>query len=129
MDHSHATMIVLSPLALKPHEGGEAVQAVMNIPAVAKSDLPGLLGLTALKNNRAVLDFTTMKLHFCGPGDIEMPKALPPGTETFQLETAPSGHLVLPCCEYSATSSNDQPSNTLTLMTRAPPMTDAEGRP
>ena len=57
-----------------------------------------------------------MKLHFCGPGDIKIEPGLPPGTETFQLETAPSGHLVLPCCEYEDDSSKG--SSTLTLVAR-----------
>ena len=73
---------------------------VLTIPSIANSSLPGLLGLNSLRKNRAVLDFTTLRLHFCGPGDNEMEKSLPAGTDTFQLELAPSGHLVLPCCEY-----------------------------
>ena len=73
-------------------------------PTVSKSDLPGLLGLSALTKNRGILDFKTMELHFCGPGDYDLLKALPPGTDTFQLELAPSGHMVLPCCEFPRSS-------------------------
>jgi len=43
---------------------------------------------------------------------------LPPGTETYKLEIAPSGHLVLPCCEYqakSAASSSPPPTVVLQL--------------
>eukprot|EP00974_Lingulodinium_polyedra_P104496 10115224-Lingulodinium_polyedra.AAC.1 len=69
----------------------------LKIPSVPNSDLPGLLGLTALRKNRVVLDFTTLRLHFCGPGDYDMERTLPEGTDSFQLELAPSGHLVLPC--------------------------------
>ena len=80
---------------------------MLTIPSIANSDLPGLLGLQSLRKNRAVLDFTTLRLHFCGPGDNEMEKSLPPGTDSFQLELAPSGHLVLPCCEYGDVQKTD----------------------
>ena len=40
-------------------------------------------------------------MHFAGPGDYNLEKALPPGTDCFQCELAPSGHMVIPCCEYS----------------------------
>ena len=69
-------------------------------PIVKDSDLPGLLGLTSLKNRRAILDLVTNQLHFLGPGDYDLMTALPPGTETFQLKHAPSGHLILPCNKF-----------------------------
>ena len=78
-------------------------------------DLPGLLGKQALKTNRAVWDFVTDTLYFMGPGDYELDRAMPPGTDKFQLETAPSGHSVLPCCEYTPTANNSE--STLTLVT------------
>eukprot|EP00974_Lingulodinium_polyedra_P064696 6250271-Lingulodinium_polyedra.AAC.1 len=65
----------------------------LKIPSVPNSDLAGLLCLTALRKNRTLLDFTTLRLHFFGPGDRDMERALPEGTDTFQLELAPSGHL------------------------------------
>ena len=94
----------------------KTVHAELTTPTVAGSDLPGLLGLTALRKNRAVIDFSTLRMHFCGPGDIEVGKALPPGSDTFQLEVAPSGHIVLPCCEFKAESPVSDYS--LTLMAR-----------
>ena len=69
------------------------------------SELPGLLGKLTLKKNRAVWDFVTDTLYFMGLGDYELEKVMPPGTDSFQLETAPSGHSVLPCCEYAPASS------------------------
>ena len=104
------------PVALQPGDGAASIMGNLTIPSVPDSDLPGLLGLAALQKNRAVLDFSSMKLHFCGPGDIKIDPGLPPGTESFQLEQAPSGHLVLPCCEYK----NKKPHNTssLTLIAR-----------
>ena len=83
------------PIALRQKDKSVAIGKLVT-PTVSKSDLPGLLGLAALTKNRAILDFNTMELHFCGPGDYDLGKALPPGTDTFQLEKAPSGHMVLP---------------------------------
>ena len=77
--------------------------------------VPGLLGKLALKNNRAVWDFVTDRLYFMGPGDYELERVMAPGTDSFQLETAPSGHSVLPCCEYSPASSSTE--HTLILVT------------
>ena len=34
----------------------------------------------------------------CGPGDPKI--ELPPGTDSFQMELTPSGHLGLPCGDY-----------------------------
>ena len=56
----------------------------------------------------------TDALCFMGPGDYELEKAMPPGTDSFQLETAPSGHSVLPCCEYAPASNITE--HTLTLI-------------
>ena len=71
------------------------------IPVVNDSTLPGLLGLQSLRDRNAILDMKTLRLHFCGPGDYDLLPALPPGTESYQCELAPSGHLVLPCGEYT----------------------------
>ena len=88
------------PVSFPQKDGRAPAPAVLNTPAVANSSLPGLLGLAALRKNRAILDFTTLQLHFCGPGDVYVDRHLPPGSESFQLELSPSGHIVLPCCEY-----------------------------
>ena len=72
------------------------------MPTVKGSMLPGLLGLNSLVNRRAILDCITKRLHFLGPGDYDLQSALPPGSKTYQLETAPSGHLILPCTRYAA---------------------------
>ena len=68
----------------------------------------------SLNRNRAVWDFVTDTLYFMGPGDYDLAKAMPPGTDSYQLETAPSGHSVLPCCEYVPASSINE--HTLTLV-------------
>ena len=103
------------PVAVRPESNNQANIGNLTIPAVSNSDLPGLLGLTALRKNRAILDFNTLRLYFCGPGDYDLDKETPPGTDTYQLEIAPSGHIVLPCCEFEEASVSSQHS--LTLLT------------
>jgi hypothetical protein len=93
------------------------IEGEITMPTVSNSELPGLLGLTALRKNRAILDLSTLKMYFVGPGDYDLLAALPPGTDCFQGEIAPSGHLVVPCCEFSAEKPEE---HTLTLMTRPP---------
>ena len=44
------------------------------------------------------MDLRTKQLHFLGEGEPTI--VLPPGSETFQLESASSGHLLLPCSEF-----------------------------
>ena len=99
------------------------------IPSVTKSELPGLLGLAALRKNRAILDFQTLELYFCGPGEYEVPKAMPPGTDVFQLEIAPSGHLVLPCCNYSPEQARPSVEHTLTLISKVKRVPPAPSQP
>jgi hypothetical protein len=78
---------------------GKQVLSTYTAATVPKSMLPGLLGLEALRRSRCVLDFTTLQLHMCGPDDVKILHALPQGTDTFQCEITPSGHLAIPCCE------------------------------
>ena len=85
-------------------------------PTVPNSELPGLLGLQALRSNRTILDMNTLKMYFLGPGDYDLTRGLPPGTDCFQCELAPSGHLVIPCCEFSGPAQAAE--STLTLITR-----------
>ena len=104
------------PVAFKQLDGRTVSMGFITTPTVQSSELPGLLGLAALRNNRAILDFQKMELYFVGPGDYDLQSCLPPGSDGFQLEVAPSGHLVLPCCEYaSGTASQD---HSLTLVTQ-----------
>jgi hypothetical protein len=103
------------PVAFKQAHGQAVSVGSVAMPTVSNSDLPGLLGLAALRKNRAILDFSILKLHFCGPGDYDLHRGMPPGADSFQCEMAPSGHLVIPCCEYEgATLDND---HILTLVT------------
>ena len=108
------------------HVDGHRSLGELTIPAAQNSEMPGLLGGQALRNNRGLWDFSTDRLYFLGPGDYNLEKALPPGTDVFQLERAPSGHSVLPCCEYSEQETNRE--HTLTLLSRSGgPPTEAAG--
>ena len=114
------------PVALQQTEGRGSVLGSLSAPAVSNSDLPGLLGLNALRQNRRILDFSTLRLHFVGPAGIELEKHLPPGSESFQTELAPSGHLVLPCCEFQRGSIDTDHS--LTLLTQGNTSSSSGGR-
>jgi hypothetical protein len=108
------------PVALRQKDGNSAANGKLVTPTVSGSDLPRLLGLSALKKNKPTLDFNTMELHFCGPGGYDLAKATPPGTDALQLEVAPSGHMVLLCCEFWNASGSHAAAEeyTLTLMSK-----------
>ena len=93
------------PIALRSTED-EVGQAYVHhgsitIPALQDSATPGLLGLVSMRHNRTLLDTINNKVHFLGPGDLDIEKHLPAGSKTFQCEYSQSGHMVLPCCEFT----------------------------
>ena len=79
---------------------GRHIAGTFRAPTINGHPLPALLGLRTLIDRRAILDLTRMVLSFTGPGDTVIEYS--PGTDSFQLLQAPSGHLMLPCCDYSA---------------------------
>ena len=79
---------------------GEPLRGTFTTPAVNDSSLPALPGLNTLIDRRAILDMTTMRLYFTGPGETTI--TLSPGSRTFQCFQSPSGHMMLPCCNYGA---------------------------
>ena len=86
------------PIALE-NDIGEIIDATFTTATVNEADLPALLGLKTLIEQRAIIDFATMKMHFSGPGESQI--QLGPGSNTFQLSQAATGHLMLPCCNYN----------------------------
>ena len=106
---------------------GQLKQGEMHTPTIPDSELPGLLGLAALKANRAVIDCHTNKIYFLGPGDYDLEKAMPCGTDIYQAEIAPSGHMILPCGEYDA--HNTKVPQTLTLSSRETPRPQSAFQP
>ena len=110
------------PISMRSLDGRTVSPGKFITPAIPGSDVPCLLGLASLRANRALLDCSTTQLHLCGPGEYDLAALLPPGTDSFQLEVVPSGHLVLPCCEREGTTAPSVPSLALLtrLATRAP---------
>ena len=53
-----------------------------------------------MQRRRAILDMHKNELHFCGPADYDIASVLPPGTETYKLSVAATGHLLLPCTQF-----------------------------
>ena len=100
--HQECTHNVTLPIAMR-RLGGTHSNGTFQIPTLEGSNahIPGLLGLQSMRDRNAILDMQTLRLHFCGPGEYDLLSVLPPGTESFQCELAPSGHIVLPCCEYA----------------------------
>ena len=111
---------VMLPIAIPRVDGG--VQAgTFSAPIIEGSSAPALLGLRSLTEHRAILDMCSCQLHLLGPGETRL--ELTPGTETFNLERAPTGHLLLPFQEYSRLG--DTAQGVRHLFTEEPPATDA----
>ena len=111
---SEAKHDIKLPIGIKK-DNGESLLGSVTMPVVPESGIPGLLGITSLRMKRAIIDLNDNKMYFVGPGDYDLAAALPPGTECFQCESSPSGHLLLPCTNYESTPSTKDPS--LTLLT------------
>ena len=93
------------PVGLMTCEG-KHLSGGLNMPIIPHSDLPGLLGLTGMKNNRTIIDTNDNKVYFLGPGNYDLMKAMPPGTEVLQAKIAPTGHMVLPCAKFTKVKDN-----------------------
>ena len=86
-------------------------QTFYNSLVVQDSHIPALRGLRSLEDKESVLDMRVSERKlYCGPVDI-VPR---PGCVIHQLETAASGHLLLPCDnydnKYSAASADKKPT-------------------
>ena len=86
------------PIALRSIDGKQITGTFTTPTLNDGTSLPALLGLKTLMEQRAVIDFRTLHITFCGPEDL--PLRYPTGSDTFQLRQASSGHLMLPCCDY-----------------------------
>ena len=87
------------PVAV-PHADGTTGAGTFTAPIVrgAGHNLPALLGLRSLEQQRAIIDTAGRTLILPGPGDVEI--SLPPGSVRVPLEKAPSGHLVMVIDDY-----------------------------
>ena len=78
---------------------GDGRPGTYRAPLIENSDVPALLGLAPLTDLRALIDLTHDKLIMLGPGGYEA--KLSPGTRVLQLQRSITGHLMLPCSEFS----------------------------
>ena len=99
------------PIGLR-QTNGALTKGTYTTPTLEKSDIPGLLGLEALMAEKAVIDFSNLKIYFCGPGGVEIKPGS--GATEYQGVLSPSGHLMLPCAEF-----DEQSDATFTLATES----------
>ena len=64
-------------------------------PIIANSPLPALLGLNTLTKERALIDCFNRQIVFVGKGGYRLQTS--PGSRTYKLASAKTGHLLLPC--------------------------------
>ena len=95
-----------TPIALQTVDG-RFIDATYTAPIVGEdSELPMLLGLQTLRQSRALLDMVNLRLYFLGPDGADIKAG--PGSNEFQLEISPSGHLVLPTSNFEAMAAAQQ---------------------
>ena len=94
------------PVALVNGDGNPVI-GTYDVPTVPNITQPALLGLTAAREAIMLIDTISNRVFMVGPGNYDLMRHLPPGTQQFRCETAPSGHSMLPCAEFSrATTSS-----------------------
>jgi len=81
------------PVALEDASVGE-----FTAPIIENSEVPGILGLVRMEQQRAIIDTFGKKYIVPGPNGVEM--KLSPGSKIFNLKKAMSGHLMLPVTKY-----------------------------
>jgi hypothetical protein len=79
---------------------GQPISGTFDTPTVPDSQLPALLGLSAARESRMIIDMSKNMIYMAGAGDYDMMRALPPGTQQFSCVLAPSGHMMIPCAEF-----------------------------
>ena len=104
------------PIALQS-TNGTALLGTYTTPTInGQSNVTGILGLLAIRGRQGIIDTGNNKLHFPGPGGAQI--QLSPGSETYDLLDAPSGHLLIPCCHYDKLKQQQKPEPDLTLYNR-----------
>ena len=63
-------------------------------PMIEDSDLPMLWGLRSIAAKRGLIDTYNKRIYMVGQGGYKLQCS--PGTKHFEMETAPSGHLMIP---------------------------------
>lgn len=81
-------------------------RSIFKAPIVPDSELPALLGLEMMEQHCMIVDVKNQRLIVPGPNGYRM--SLSPGSKSFVLKKAMSGHLLLPCTAWSAQTSSSQ---------------------
>ena len=85
------------PVGLEDGSQGEFIA-----PIIDGSEIPGILGLRRMEQQKAIIDTHGQKYIVPGPGGVEM--KLSPGSKMYSLKKAMSGHLMLPITSYDRIS-------------------------
>ena len=116
--------------------GGTVAKGTYQTPIVGKSMLPALLGLNPMREQRGIIDTYTLRFYMPGPGDYNLEAALPPGTDCIQCELSPSGHMIMPCCDWETLERQESQGGlqvdreiTLNVNQQTPPQTSRGGGP
>lgn len=91
------TEMVQAPIALSDGSLGEYRASV-----IPESELPGLLGLVPMINQRVLLDLYNGRYISVGPGGYKL--ELSPGSFSLPTERSASGHLMLPVSEWRSST-------------------------
>ena len=86
-------------LAVIPIFFNDGIAGTFSSNVVSDSELPALLGLQTLEKFGCIIDIRHRKLILTGPGGIEY--KLSPGSRVFDMIKCPTGHLLLPCTEWT----------------------------
>ena len=106
-ESNEATDEVTVPICLEDGETG-----TFTSPVIPHSKLPALLGLQSLTKRRALIDIFNRQIVFIGPGGYGLQTS--PGSKTYKLYPAKTGHLMLPCqCWKDAKITPGKPGVTL----------------
>jgi hypothetical protein len=90
---NEASDAVVMPICLEDGYTGTFSSAV-----IPDSELPALLGLSSISKLKGLIDTQHKQIIFVGPGGYKL--SLSPGSKVYQLYSAPTGHLMLPCQEW-----------------------------
>ena len=74
------------------------------------------MGLDSLHSSRAIIDTISGCVYFLGPGDYDLLKHLPPGTQKIQCEYAETGHLMMPVDSFSELAAQEKGGGLTTEM-------------
>ena len=83
-------------------------------PVMENSEVPALLGLRTLQGKHAIID-TKRKLLYVSPDPQDLRAISGSSTTIIKLESAPSGHLLIPCTEFSAAQHKAAKNNKKTV--------------